>query len=125
MAREQKSVITPVNVAAIEAGVVIPTTPLTNKGAFETNQKNVAAAGTGEQFQTQAIPDGFSVNIKAKRGNTGSIWLGDSQANSQNHSVAYELRPGEQIAMFITNTNLCWIDADVNGEGVNWIVETA
>ena len=104
--------------------VVATTTPPANQAAFETNQLNVTVAGTGENLQAQAIPNGFAVAIKAKSGNTNSIWVGDSKANSENHAIAFELKAGEVMKLYITNVNLVWIDASVTGEGVNWVVET-
>jgi hypothetical protein len=98
---------------------------LINRSSFATGQKNVAAAGTGEQVSaSQVIPNGFSVLIKAKFTNSGVIRVGNSKANSESASSSFTLRANEAIRMFITNLNLVWIDATVSGEGVEWATET-
>lgn len=102
----------------------ITISPAPNSATFATGQKNVTAAGTGEQLGSQAIPNGFSVVIKAKTTNTGLIQVGNSKANAESASVSYRLSAGSFVTLFITNTNLVWIDATVSGEGVDWIVET-
>lgn len=95
-----------------------------NRETFQTGTMNVAAAGTAVQLGTQDIPDGYSVVIRAKVTNTKQIYFANSQANAQNHAVAAQLGPDDYIALFISNTKLVWIDADVNGEGVTWAVES-
>lgn len=99
-------------------------TPTPNRTAFGTNQQNVTTAGTAVQMAAQAIPDGFSVHIKAKNTNTGRIRVGNSAVNAQNVAVAYTLGPNDSIDLYITNLNLVFIDATVSGEGVEWTVET-
>jgi hypothetical protein len=94
-----------------------------NRSNFATNQKAVPTAGTAVQLQSQAVPDGFTIFIRALVENTGKIWVGDSQANAQNHAVAEPLEAGAFNTIALTNTNEIWIDADVNGEGVSWLVE--
>lgn len=94
-----------------------------NRSNFATNQKTVTTPGTAVQLQTQAIPDGFTVFVRALFGNTGKIWVGDSQANAQNHAVAEPLEGGAFNTIALTNVNEIWIDADVASEGVSWLVE--
>jgi hypothetical protein len=95
-----------------------------NRGSFVTNQKNVAIPGTAVQLQTQAIPNGFTVYIRARSTNTGNVYVGSSAANAQNHAVAEILEPGAFLLYGITNSDLVFLDADVAGEGVMWTVET-
>ncbi len=112
------------NAAAIAASFGLPpAAAAANRAAFATFQKNVAVAGTAEQFSALTVPNGFALLIKGKSGNAGSIWLGNSQANAQDHTVAREIVPGEVVSLGITDVALCWIDADVAGEGVAGLLE--
>jgi hypothetical protein len=95
-----------------------------NRSSFTTFQKNVTTAGTGVNVTAQAVPNGFSVVVKAKKTNTGLIYVGSSKANAENHAVAFSLAANEDIKLQVTNTNLAWIDSDVSGEGVEVITET-
>ena len=95
-----------------------------NRTSFVTGQKDVTTAGTAEQLPDVEIPNGFAVVIKAKSTNTGRIYIGNSKANAEDHSVAFSLGANEWVELKITNLNLVWIDADVDGEGVEYIVET-
>ena len=94
-----------------------------NRSNFATNQKTVTTPGTAVQLQTQAIPDGFTVFLRAFPGNTGKIWVGDSQANAQNHALAEALEGGAFNTIALTHVDELWIDADVAAEGVSWLVE--
>lgn len=95
-----------------------------NRTSFYTNQKNVTTAGTAVQCPTQVVPDGFEVVIKAKAANTGTILVGNSQANAQNTNVAFKLTSNQSTRFKVSNTDLIWIDSTVNGEGVEITVET-
>jgi hypothetical protein len=95
-----------------------------NRGSFVTDQEDVAVPGTAQQLPTQAIPDGFTIYIRAKPTNGGNIYVGNSAANAQNPAVAEILEPGAFLIYGITNVDLVFIDADVAGEGVMWTTET-
>jgi hypothetical protein len=97
--------------------------PVPNRSSFTTAQKDVTTAGTGEQLPSIAIPNGFAVVIKAKDTNGGRIQVGNSKANSESTSVSFSLGSNEFVRLFITNTNLVWIDSTADGEGVEIIVE--
>lgn len=94
-----------------------------NRVSFATNQKAVTTAGTAVQLQSQAVPDGFTIFLRSLAANTGKIWVGSSQANAQNHAIAEPVEAGAFNTIALTNTDEIWIDADVNGEGVSWLVE--
>jgi hypothetical protein len=94
-----------------------------NRAGFATDQQTVATAGVGVQLQAQAIPNGFSVFIRALPTNVGNVYVGNSQANAENHAVAEVLEPGAFLEYFITNVDLIWIDADTNGSILEWTVE--
>lgn len=113
---------------AVSGGAAVPisgsSNAVPNRATFATGQKDVTAAGTGENLIAQAIPDGFSVVIKAKNTNTGRIRVGNSKANAESTTVAFTLGSSQDVKLYVTNLNLVWVDATVNGEGVEWIVET-
>lgn len=92
--------------------------------SFITGQKDVAAAGTAEQLPDVPIPAGVKAIIMAKPGNAGDIYLGNSKANTESATVRFDkLEAGDSIPLQITNLNLVWIDASVNGEGVSFLAE--
>lgn len=99
--------------------------PVSGSG-FVTNQKVVTTSGTPVQLQTQVVTDGFQVVVKAKYANTGLIYVGNSSPNALKTSgTNITLLAGSAIGITCDNVNDIWIDAAVNGEGVEWIVETA
>jgi hypothetical protein len=84
-------------------------------------QKTVAAAGTEEALGGDvAITNGQKVLIKALHTNTGVVYVGDSDVTNLD---GLQLYPGESVALAVTNLNVPYIDVDVNGEGVSYIVE--
>jgi hypothetical protein len=96
-----------------------------NQPTFAVNQQVVPTPGTAVQLQTQAVPNGFTIFVRAKVGNTGTIWVGPDAATAQNHALATPLEAGAFLTLALTNVNAIWIDADNAGEGVSWTVEVA
>ncbi len=96
----------------------------------KTCRRSVAAAGTREQFETGS-PDYYKVKaitIRADEGNTGNLYLGDSNRVSST-DYSYILAPGESISLstvglgpdvYIDLTQM-WIDADTNGNALSFI----
>ena len=97
------------------------TTSMANKTVIKHGQKTVAVAGTREQMPAQAIPDGYSVLIRALNGNGGLIYVGDVTVDSSN---GQELAKDAVLTLKIDNLNRLYLDSSVNGEGVSWIVES-
>jgi hypothetical protein len=126
MALPRKGDVQPVE--GVAGGVPIPisgggTSP--NQPTFACNQQTVAVPGTAAQLQTQAVPDGFSVFVRALTTNTQTIWVGPDAATAQDHTKATPLEAGAFLELFLTDVNEIWIDADVASEGVSWTVEVA
>ncbi len=94
-----------------------------NKSVIKTGQKTVAIASTAEQFPAQAIPTGYSVVIKGLDANTNKVHVAKSAADAQVDANAYELGAGQFLILKITNLNLLWLNANVNGQGVTFAVE--
>jgi hypothetical protein len=124
MALPRKGDVQPVE--GVIGGVPIPVSGaggVPNRSDFYTGQKNVAVAGTAEQCPAQAVPDGFTIFLRAKVGNAGTVWVSNSKANAEDHTVATPLEAGAFLTLALTNTDIIWIDADVSGEGACLTVE--
>lgn len=97
---------------------------LGNRNSFVTGQKDITAAGTAEQLDNVAIPDGFKVILCAKPGNAGYIYLGNSKENAENSSTRFDrLEAGDSIPLQITNLNLVWVTSSEDGDGISYYVE--
>jgi len=97
---------------------------LGNRTSITTGQRDVPAAGTAEQLPSVTIPEGFQLTIIAKPANTGTIYFGNSKANAESATARFDgLSAGLAVSLEITNANLVWVNASVNGEGISYIVE--
>ena len=95
-----------------------------NAGSIKTFQKNVTTSGTPVQLTAAPVPDGVSVVVKAKRGNTGVITLGVDSTDSLNTGTAhFALQANQSVSLQVSNSNLIWLDATVSGEGVEVLFE--
>ena len=82
------------------------------KGALAT----VTTAGTRVQLPNYACRE---ITIIAKEENTGVIYIGGADVASGVYGV--KLKPRDSITLKLSNTNLIYIDASVNGEGVSYV----
>lgn len=82
------------------------------KGAIQ----NVTTAGTRVRLPAFACKQ---VTLIAKKGNTGSIYVGDVTVSSTVFGAELELK--ESITLEVSNTNLIYIDASVSGEGISYV----
>jgi hypothetical protein len=96
-----------------------------NQPTFAANQQTVAVPGTAAQLQAQAVPNGFQIFVRALITNNGTIYVGPSAADAQNHAKATPLEPGAFVELALTGVSAIWIDADDANDGVSWIVEIA
>jgi len=79
-------------------------------------QKDVANAGTRTTLRaTLAI---LSITIRAKKTNTGNIFVGNIAVDSTNGFI---LSPNETVTLDIDDVADVYIDSAVDGEGVSWI----
>lgn len=105
---------------------VTPSNPIPTAGSYSTwgaAQKDVAVPGTAEQCDALAAPTGVGIVFKAKDGNSGSVFLGPSQAIAQDHDVAFELAAGQSLILNVTNADAVWVDAENADEGICIAVE--
>lgn len=93
---------------------------------FRTLQKNVTTSGTPVQIASDTtIISGREVLIKAKVANTGTICVGYSSASALNSdTLHFKLAKGEACTVDVDNLNEIYIDATVNGEGVEVIYQS-
>jgi len=80
-----------------------------------TSTDTVATAGTQEQMADHSCR---SVRICALVTNTGKVYVGDSNCSSTQYFA--RLTPGDEISIPVKNSNLLYLDVDVNGEGVSY-----
>jgi len=76
-------------------------------------EKTVATAGAAEPLGSGSIVNG--VLIQAKADNTGKIYIGNSATQK------VELDAGESTVVVADNLEDIYINADVSGEGVNYV----
>lgn len=87
--------------------------------AVGSGQNDVAAAGTDEPLAgSTAIK---SVTVKAKKTNTGLIFVGAAGVDS---TTGFILSPGDSVSLDVDNLADISIDSAVNGEGVSYIYLT-
>lgn len=115
--------------ADVSAANPLPTTPaasvaVPNRSSWGHGQKTVTAHGTAEQLASVSVPDGFALAVRALPGNTGNIYLGDSKANAEDADERITFAAGLGLTLMINNANLIWVDSAVDGEGVDYWVET-
>lgn len=83
--------------------------------------KNVTVAGTAERVTDQNTPI-RAMSIKAKRTNTGYIYIGFDDQGLTSSTNGRELEPKASERIPIDNANKVWLDASVSGEGVEIIL---
>lgn len=93
---------------------------LGNRSSLTTGEKTVTSAGTGEQLPDVEVPEGFEATVTAKHANAGRIYIGGTKAEAEAHTVS--LGPDDVFHECLTNLNAIWIDADNDGEGIDYEV---
>lgn len=86
--------------------------------------KDVAAAGTAEPLVAASTKRSI-LYVRAKAGNTGNIYLGDSNVDNAT-STQIVLAAGQSVTLtapagYCLDVNQFYIDAAVNGEGVEFL----
>jgi hypothetical protein len=95
-----------------------------NPAGFTAFRTAVTSSGTPVQMASNAVPDGVSIIVRALRTNTGIITVGNSSANALNTGTDnFQLQQGQSVSLQLDDTDLIWIDATVDGEAVETILE--
>lgn len=98
-------------IATVAAGTIT----LLNRNDLATE----AAGPTVTLTANKNVPDGVSLNIKAKSANTGNITIGYSSETALNTGTGWtSLDSNESIGVQVYRTDVIWLDATVSGEGV-------
>ena len=97
--------------------------PFENPPQIASQVKKVTTVGTAVQLPPLLIPYDMEVVIKAPAGNTGTIYIGNSKPEAEDHTLSYPLERGEPIEYKIRNLSQLWIDSTVANEGIVWTVE--
>lgn len=82
-------------------------------------QITVTTAGTA--VRGTARPSNM-VALKAHPDNTDVIWVGSDGAGDVTSSNGFPLEPGETIIVQMGNLQDLWVDADVSGEKVCYLL---
>jgi hypothetical protein len=77
---------------------------------------NVTTAGAKLQLANISCRE---VTVIARKGNTGSIYVGGSDVSSILFGV--ELQANESFTFSVSNANLIYIDSSVSGEGISYV----
>ena len=111
------------NDGAYTIGAVVAGT-ITLVARNDLTTETAGAAGTVTITASKNIPDGISLNIKAKNSNTGNITVGYSSATALNTGTGwFSLDNNESIGVQVESTDSVWLDATVSGEGVEVLFE--
>jgi hypothetical protein len=101
-----------------------PLNAVPNKANWRAKTFTVATAGTPVNLDDIAVPDGFSVAIRAAIANGANlVYVANSSANTASATNRFILRAGDTIILNITNYNLIWIDGNANGVIIESIIE--
>jgi len=86
---------------------------IAGSSVFDHGEQDVASAGTSEQLPNNNCRE---ATITAKKDNTGTIYIGGSTVS--NASYGAYLDAGDVFTIAVENTDLIYIDADENGDGI-------
>ncbi|WEK53337.1 MAG: hypothetical protein P0Y55_12155 [Candidatus Cohnella colombiensis] len=86
------------------------------RSSLKATLQNVTTAGLRERLPSVACSE---VTVIARKGNTGSIYVGGSDVSSTVFGV--EFKANESFTFPVSNANMIYIDASVSGEGVSYV----
>jgi len=94
-----------------------------NTGSWNHGRCVVSTPGEPQRLPPMHIPDGMHVVVRALPRNTGSVYIGRNSQAVLDPDRRIELTPKDFVRMRLTNTNLIWVDAEKDGEGVDFWCE--
>lgn len=89
---------------------------ISGSNMLEGSLTNVATAGTRVRLSNIECRE---VTIIARKGNTGSIYIGGADVSKDKFGV--ELSANESFTFCVNNSQLIYIDASVSGEGISYV----
>jgi len=94
---------------------------LANADEWDHYHSTVTSAGTPVNLSVLEVPDGCQLVVKSMSDNTGAIYLGKSEAAVLTDTKRVTLPKKDHSTTFkVTNADLIWVDAEVDGEGVEY-----
>lgn len=78
--------------------------------------KRNGTSGVATQVQQNVLCAG--VVVRAKPGNVGLVYLGNSGVNNSN---GYDMSPGDALGLAIGNANRIFFDVQNTGDGISWV----
>jgi hypothetical protein len=94
-----------------------------NWSGLEYGEDTVTSSGTAQALNgstSLSVPDGAHVSVKALDGNTGTVYIGDSNVGTAD---GFPLDPGQGYNAPVTDVSNIHVDADNGGDSIRWIVE--
>ena len=85
-------------------------------GSIGGGNKDVTTAGVAEALGSSTSIK--RVDIIAKEGNSGTIWVGGSSVSAGN---GRPLKPLQLYTVYMTNLNTVYVDTDNSGDGVTYV----
>ena len=86
--------------------------------SIEHGQKTVSSAGTAEALVASSTKIRQGVYIKALEGNSGTVYVGDSDVSSSN---GYELAAGDVVFLAVRDLADIYLDVSSGGEGASFL----
>jgi hypothetical protein len=109
--------------AAAAPGTLTALFPLLQREKWAHGHLDIPTPGTALPLPDQKIPPGFDLVVRAKKGNTGDIYTGNSKARATRDTDRITLDAGQAIKLRESNANVVFVDAEIANEGVEWFVE--
>ena len=104
--------------AEVNDALALKTQEIKPTGAVQGTGGIVTTAGVRVALMSSGATT-VGVTIKAKLGNTGTVYAGNSTVTVGN---GFPLAPGDTLSMAIADTDQIQLDADNDGDGVNYLV---
>ena len=79
------------------------------------------SAGTPVQFPTGKVPSG-EIRLST-RGNTGTVYLGDSYASVKEGTLRFGIAKDKDFSYKVGELSSLWLDADTDGDGIELLGE--
>lgn len=111
------SVVLPVKIDSVTGRLLTSTVSVVAVPSSVLNGSVVVTTG-GTAVALAVSTTITSVVVKAKYGNTGTIYIGNATVDSSN---GVELQAGDAISIDIDDLAKVYVDASVNGEGVDYL----
>ena len=90
---------------------------------FQTLEVTVSAPGTAEQVSAFYVPDGFLIDVTARRTNENVMYVAETKTKAQSGARKI-LIPGQSRKYALDNTARLWVDAVVSTDVLEIAIES-